>query len=33
VPINHHWTVNFPEHLAALRKQKGMTQQQLDNPG
>jgi transcriptional regulator with XRE-family HTH domain len=29
VPINHHWTVNFPEHLAALRKQKGMTQQQL----
>jgi transcriptional regulator with XRE-family HTH domain len=29
VPINHHWTVNFPKHLAALRKQKGMTQQQL----
>src|SRR5271156_2270531 len=29
VPINHHWTVNFPEHLAALRKQKGMTQRQL----
>lgn len=29
VPINHHWTVNFREHLAALRKQKGMTQQQL----
>ena len=29
MPINHHWTVNFPEHLAALRKQKGMTQQQL----
>jgi len=29
VPINHQWTVNFPEHLAALRKQKGMTQQQL----
>ncbi len=29
VPINHHWTVNFPEHPAALRKQKGMTQQQL----
>jgi transcriptional regulator with XRE-family HTH domain len=29
VPINHHWTVNFPEHLATLRKQKGMTQQQL----
>ena len=29
VPINHNWTVNFPEHLAALRKQKGMTQQQL----
>ena len=28
VPINSHWTV-FPEHLAALRKQKGMTQQQL----
>jgi hypothetical protein len=22
VPINHHWTVNFPEQLAALRKQK-----------
>jgi transcriptional regulator with XRE-family HTH domain len=29
VPVNHHWTVNFPEHVAALRKQKGMTQQQL----
>ncbi len=29
VPINHHWTVNFPEHLAELRKQKGLTQQQL----
>ncbi len=29
VPINHHWTVNFPEHLGTLRKQKGMTQQQL----
>jgi len=29
VPINHNWTVNFPEHLATLRKQKGMTQQQL----
>ncbi len=29
VPIHHCWTVNFPEHLAALRKQKGMTQQQL----
>ena len=29
VPINHQWAVNFPEHLAALRKQKGLTQQQL----
>lgn len=29
VPINHQWAVNFPDHLAALRKQKGMTQQQL----
>ena len=29
VPINHHWTVNFPEHLAELRKLKGLTQQQL----
>jgi transcriptional regulator with XRE-family HTH domain len=29
VAINHNWTVNFPEHLAALREQKGMTQQQL----
>ena len=29
VPINHHWTVNFPEHLAELRKQKALTQQQL----
>jgi transcriptional regulator with XRE-family HTH domain len=29
VPINHQWAVNFPEHVVALRKQKGMTQQQL----
>ena len=29
VPINHQWAVNFPEHLVSLRKQKGMTQQQL----
>jgi transcriptional regulator with XRE-family HTH domain len=29
VPINHVWTVNFPQHLAALRKQKGLTQLQL----
>ena len=29
VPINRQWTLNFPEHLAALRKQKELTQQQL----
>jgi transcriptional regulator with XRE-family HTH domain len=29
VPINHQWAVNFPEHVISLRKQKGMTQQQL----
>ena len=29
VPINRHWTVNFPEHLAALRKERGLTQPQL----
>lgn len=29
MPVNHIWAVNFPEHLAALRKQKGLTQQQL----
>src|ERR1035437_3137117 len=29
VPVNHQWTVNFSEHLAALRKQKSLTQQQL----
>jgi transcriptional regulator with XRE-family HTH domain len=26
VPVNHHWRVNFPEHLALLRKDKGLTQ-------
>jgi transcriptional regulator with XRE-family HTH domain len=29
MPVNHIWAVNFPEHLTALRKQKGLTQQQL----
>jgi transcriptional regulator with XRE-family HTH domain len=29
VPINHQWDVYFPEHLAALRKKRAMTQQQL----
>ena len=29
VPVNHHWRVNFPEHLAILRKEKGLTQPQL----
>jgi transcriptional regulator with XRE-family HTH domain len=29
VPVNHHWRVNFPEHLALLRKEKGFTQPQL----
>lgn len=29
VPVNHHWRVNFPEHLAQLRKDKGLTQPQL----
>ena len=29
VPINHDWTVNFPEHLAQLRKDRGLTQPQL----
>ena len=29
VPINHDWTVNFPEHLARLRKERGLTQPQL----
>ncbi len=29
MPVNHQWTVKFSEHLAALRKQKGLTQQQL----
>ena len=29
VPNQLNGTVNFPEHLAALRKQKGLTQQQL----
>ena len=29
VPVNHHWRVNFPEHLALLRKEKGLTQPQL----
>src|SRR5579875_719374 len=29
VPVNHHWRVNFPEHLAHLRKEKGLTQPQL----
>jgi transcriptional regulator with XRE-family HTH domain len=29
VPVNHHWRVNFPEHLAQLRKEKSLTQPQL----
>jgi transcriptional regulator with XRE-family HTH domain len=29
VPINHQWNVSFPQHLAELRKRKGLTQQQL----
>jgi transcriptional regulator with XRE-family HTH domain len=29
VPVNHQWALNFPEHLAAMRKQRGLTQQQL----
>ena len=29
VPINHDWTVKFPEHLALLRKERGLTQPQL----
>ena len=29
VPINHHWRVKFPEHLAQLRKGRGFTQPQL----
>lgn len=29
VPVNHHWRLNFPEHLAMLRKDKGLTQPQL----
>jgi transcriptional regulator with XRE-family HTH domain len=29
VPVNHHFRVNFPEHLALLRKEKGLTQPQL----
>jgi transcriptional regulator with XRE-family HTH domain len=29
VPVNHHWRVNFPEHLAQLRKDRGLTQPQL----
>jgi transcriptional regulator with XRE-family HTH domain len=29
VPINHNWTVSFPEHLAQLRKERGFTQPQL----
>lgn len=29
VPVNHHWRVNFPEHLAQLRKERGLTQPQL----
>ena len=29
VPVNHHWRVNFPEHLAMLRKEKGLTQPQF----
>jgi transcriptional regulator with XRE-family HTH domain len=29
VPANHHWRLNFPEHLALLRKDKGLTQPQF----
>jgi transcriptional regulator with XRE-family HTH domain len=29
VPVNHQWALNFPENLAAMRKQRGLTQQQL----
>jgi transcriptional regulator with XRE-family HTH domain len=29
VPANHHWRLNFPEHLAQLRKDKGLTQPQF----
>jgi transcriptional regulator with XRE-family HTH domain len=29
VPVNHHFRVNFPEHLALLRKEKSLTQPQL----
>jgi transcriptional regulator with XRE-family HTH domain len=29
VPVNHHWRLNFPEHLAMLRKDKGLTQPQF----
>ena len=29
VPVNHQWALNFPEHLAAMRKQRGLTQEQL----
>jgi len=29
VPANHHWRLNFPEHLAHLRKDKGLTQPQF----
>lgn len=29
VPINHDWTVNFPEHLAHLRKERSLTQPHL----
>src|SRR5580692_5581316 len=29
VPVNHHFRVNFPEHLAQLRKERGLTQPQL----
>jgi transcriptional regulator with XRE-family HTH domain len=29
VPVNHHFRVNFSEHLALLRKEKSLTQPQL----
>ncbi|MDE1162073.1 MAG: helix-turn-helix transcriptional regulator [Acidobacteriaceae bacterium] len=29
MPINHDWTVKFPERLALLRKERGLTQPQL----
>jgi transcriptional regulator with XRE-family HTH domain len=29
VPINHQWSVSFPQHLADLRKRRDLTQQQL----